>query len=76
MAALSLLAKLHEKSKTVRSPSYGTAKTSPTIFTIPTAAEGTFVAKIYGVAHFQQNIEQQKLLNGGRNADPFCDCQQ
>jgi ABC-type uncharacterized transport system YnjBCD substrate-binding protein len=38
------------------------AKNNPTIFTIPTAAEGTFVAKIYGVAHFQQNIEQQKLL--------------
>ena len=47
------------------------AKNNSTIFTIPTAAEGTFVAKIYGVAHFQQNIEQQKLLNGGRNADPF-----
>ncbi|MHB1104682.1 MAG: DUF4411 family protein [Devosia sp.] len=29
------------------------------------------VARIYGVAHFQQNIEQQKLLKGGRNANPF-----
>jgi Domain of unknown function (DUF4411) len=41
------------------------------LFTIPTAAEGAFVTKIYSVAHFQQNIEQQKLLKGGRNADPF-----
>lgn len=41
------------------------------VFTTPTADEGRFVARIYGVAHFQQNIEQQKLLNGGNNADPF-----
>jgi hypothetical protein len=47
------------------------AKNNPAIFTIPNAAEGAFVAKIYDVAHFQQNIEQQKLLKGGRNADPF-----
>ena len=38
---------------------------------MPTAAEGAFVAKIYGVPHFQQNIEQQKLLKGGRHADSF-----
>jgi len=41
------------------------------VFHIPTAAEGTFVAGIYAVPHFQQNIEQKKLLKGGRNADPF-----
>jgi hypothetical protein len=41
------------------------------LFANPTAAEGAFVGKIYGVAHFQQNIEQQKLLKGGKNADPF-----
>jgi hypothetical protein len=41
------------------------------LFTIPTAAEGRFVARIYAVQHFQQNIELQKLLKGGRNADPF-----
>ena len=41
------------------------------LFTTPTAAEGAFVAKIYSVTHFQQNIEQQKLLKGGKNADPF-----
>jgi hypothetical protein len=40
-------------------------------FQIPLAAEGAFVAQIYGVPHFQQNIEQRKLLRGGRNADPF-----
>ncbi|PZU08635.1 PIN domain-containing protein [Sphingomonas sp.] len=40
-------------------------------YQIPVAAEGAFVAQIYGVVHFQQNIEQQKLLKGGRNADPF-----
>lgn len=41
------------------------------LFPAPTAAEGAFVARIYGVRHFQQNIEQQKILKGGRNADPF-----
>jgi hypothetical protein len=43
----------------------------PQLFTTPTAAEGAFVAQIYGVAHFQQNIELQKILKGGKNADPF-----
>jgi hypothetical protein len=41
------------------------------LFPVPTATEAAFVAKIYGVKHFQQNIEQQKLLKGGHNADPF-----
>lgn len=41
------------------------------VFHIPTAAEGAFVGRIYTVRHFQQNIEQKKLLKGGRNADPF-----
>lgn len=40
-------------------------------FHMPVAAEGAFVASIYAVPHFQQNIEQKKLLKGGRNADPF-----
>jgi hypothetical protein len=40
-------------------------------FHIPGAAEGAFVGQIYGVVHFQQNIEQRKLLRGGRNADPI-----
>lgn len=41
------------------------------VFHIPTAPEGAFVGRIYAVRHFQQNIEQKKLLKGGRNADPF-----
>ena len=41
------------------------------VFTTPTAAEAAFVTRIYSVSHFQQNIEQQKLLKGGKNADPF-----
>lgn len=40
-------------------------------FAIPTGDEAAFVAKIYQVAHFQQNIELQKLLKGGQVADPF-----
>jgi hypothetical protein len=41
------------------------------LFTVPNAEEGLFVARIYAVQHFQQNIERQKMLKGGRNADPF-----
>jgi Domain of unknown function (DUF4411) len=41
------------------------------IFATPTAAEATFVSRIYAVQHFQQNIELKKLLKGGHNADPF-----
>ena len=41
------------------------------LFTMPDAEEGGFVARIYAVQHFQQNIERQKMLKGGRNADPF-----
>ncbi len=41
------------------------------LFATPTAAEGAFVTRIYAVNHFQQNIEQQKILKGGHNADPF-----
>jgi hypothetical protein len=41
------------------------------LFAVPTAAEGAFVLRIYSVPHFQQNIEQQKILRGGKNADPF-----
>ena len=41
------------------------------LFTIPSAEEGVFVARIYAVQHFQQNIERQKMLRGGNNADPF-----
>ena len=41
------------------------------IFATPTAEEGVFIAKIFAIEHFQQNIELQKILKGGRNADPF-----
>jgi hypothetical protein len=41
------------------------------LFSTPNAAEGAFVARIYAVRHFQHNLEQQKLLKGGLNADPF-----
>lgn len=47
------------------------AELQKTIFATPTAAEGAFVGQIYGVPHFQQNIEQRKLLKGGKNADSF-----
>lgn len=47
------------------------AKTNSGLFTVPDAQEGTFVTKIYAIEHFQANIERQKMLRGGRNADPF-----
>jgi len=47
------------------------AKANPDLFVTPDANEGAFVAKIYGVVHFQANIEKQKIYRGGRNADPF-----
>lgn len=47
------------------------ATNNRTLFGNPTAAEGAFVARIYAVPRFQQNIEQKKLLRGGKVADPF-----
>lgn len=47
------------------------AQNNQRVFTTPNAKEGAFVAEIYKVAHFQQNIERQKILQGGKNADPF-----
>ncbi|HCH7474262.1 DUF4411 family protein [Pseudomonas aeruginosa] len=47
------------------------AKANAGLFTIPDATEAEFVAKIYAVPHFQANIERQKLIKGGRNADAF-----
>ena len=43
----------------------------PELFPAPTAEEAHFVARIYAVQHFQNNIEGKKLLRGGRLADPF-----
>ncbi len=47
------------------------AKANEKLFATPDSKEGAFVAQIYSVAHFQSNIEKQKLLKGGRNADAF-----
>ena len=47
------------------------AKANAGLFASPGAKEGAFVAQIYSVAHFQANIEKQKLFKGGRNADAF-----
>jgi Domain of unknown function (DUF4411) len=47
------------------------AKANRSLFAMPTPEEGAFVARIYGVSRFQQNIEQKKLLRGGKVADPF-----
>jgi hypothetical protein len=47
------------------------AKANAKLFATPDAKEATFVATIYSVAHFQANIEKQKLIRGGRNADAF-----
>lgn len=41
------------------------------LFPAPTAAEGAFVAQVYRIPQFQQNIELQKILRGGLNADAF-----
>ena len=47
------------------------AKANKEIFPTPTAMEAVFVTQIFAVRHFQQVIEQKKLLKGGKNADPF-----
>lgn len=46
-------------------------KSNGHVFPTPTAAEGAFIARIYSVRHFQLNIEQRKLLKGGKHADSF-----
>ena len=42
-----------------------------TVFTPPDPEEAAFIAQIYAIKHFQQNIQQQALLKGGLIADPF-----
>jgi len=49
--------------------SFDWAKGNAGLFATPDAKEGAFVAAIYAVAHFQANMEKQKILRGGRNAD-------
>jgi hypothetical protein len=50
---------------------YDWAVLHPHLFTVPDAKEGAFVAKIFSVPHFQGNMDKQKMIKGGRNADPF-----
>jgi hypothetical protein len=40
-------------------------------FANPTPEELGFIAQIYSIIHFQQNLEKKKLLQGGYFADPF-----
>lgn len=47
------------------------ANNNSNVFPTPTADVARFVGQIYSVRHFQANIEQKKLLKGGKNADPF-----
>ena len=47
------------------------AKRNESLFFVPNSAEGTLVTAIYKVPHFLANIEKQKVLHGGKNADPF-----
>lgn len=51
--------------------SFDWAQNNSDLFATPNAKEAGFVAKIYAVKHFQANIELQKILRGGKNADPF-----
>jgi hypothetical protein len=51
--------------------SFEWAEKNVELFHMPDAKEGLFVASIYSNIHFQANIEKQKILRGGRNADPF-----
>ena len=46
-------------------------KDHSSIFTMPTADEGLFIAEIYQQRLFRDGIEQKKILKGGKNADPF-----
>ncbi len=50
---------------------YEWAERNSGLFVTPDAKEGAVVARIYSVPHFQSNMERQKLIRGGRNADPF-----
>lgn len=47
------------------------ASTNQSFIAVPNKPEAEIVRAIFAVPHFRQNIEQQKLLKGGRNADPF-----
>src|SRR4051812_48253970 len=69
------ISSVREVSKEIEDSSLDTlrawAKDNSHVFAVPTPAETAFITRIYAVSHFQQNIEAQKLLKGGRVADPF-----
>jgi hypothetical protein len=44
---------------------------NPDFFEDPTVEELSFITQIYSVAHFRQNLDRKKLLQGGYFADPF-----
>lgn len=46
-------------------------KSNTELFPVPTAEEAAFVARIFAVPHFQNNIEGKKVMRGGLVADPF-----
>ena len=50
---------------------YEWAENNSDLFVTPDANESAFVVEIFSIPHFQSNIERQKLIRGGRNADPF-----
>ncbi len=47
------------------------AKANKSVFHDLTPAEAQAVAEIFKIKHFQQSLEQKKLLKGGPFADPF-----
>ena len=47
------------------------AKSHKKLFKEPTLEEAQFIAEIFKIEHFQQSLEQKKLLKGGYFADPF-----
>jgi len=40
-------------------------------FEEPSVEELAFITEVYSVAHFRQNLDRKKLLQGGYFADPF-----
>jgi hypothetical protein len=40
-------------------------------FEEPSVGELAFITELYSVAHFRQNLDRKKLLQGGYFADPF-----
>ena len=46
-------------------------KANTELFPTPTAEEAAFVARIFAIPHFQNNIEGKKFMRGGLVADPF-----